>query len=115
MTEGEKKDGTAKQDDKVPIKGTMVKLSRVPKIEKVLTESEIEPLSHLASDTVRTFEIVYSSAKTDILLSARTLDDMTKYLDLFDGVYGQLKYEKIEDVMSGFLEQLPYIVGLSGT
>src|SRR5205085_12193560 len=60
MTHGEK-DETGNKDDKIPINGTLVKLSRVPKIEKVLAESEIEPLAHLASDTVRTFEIVYSS------------------------------------------------------
>jgi hypothetical protein len=112
MTEGEKKEETEKRDDKVPITGTMVKLSRVPKIEKVLAESEIEPLAHLASDTVRTFEIVYSSGKTEILLTARTEDGMRRYLDLFDNVYGQLTYENIEDAMPGFLEQLPYMMGL---
>src|SRR5712692_6169090 len=99
MTKGEKKDGTGKQDDKPPIIGTMAKLSRVPKIEKVLAESEIQPLAHLASDNVRSFEIVYSSEKTEILLSARTVDDMRSYLDLFDSVYGQLTYEKIDDAI----------------
>ena len=67
-----------------------MKLSRVPKIEKVLRESEIQPLPHLASDTVRSFEIIYSSGKTELLFSARTVDDMRRYLDLFNSVYGQL-------------------------
>jgi hypothetical protein len=112
MNDGEAGDETGKQDDKPRVTGTIVKLSRVPKIEKVLIESEIQPLAHLASNTVRTFELIYSSEKTEILLAARTEDDMTKYLDLFDGVYGQLTYEKIDDAIPGFLKQLPHVVGL---
>jgi hypothetical protein len=69
-------------------------------------------LAHLASDTVRGFEIIYSSGKTEILLSTRTADDMRIYLDLFDNAYGQLSYEKIDNTVPGFLKQMPSIVGV---
>lgn len=91
---------------------TLVRLARVPKIEKVLEDSGVQPLAHLASSTVRSFEIIYSEGKTDLALSARTVEDMRGYVDLFDSVYGQLKYERI-DPLPGYLRRLPEIVGLT--
>jgi hypothetical protein len=92
---------------------TLVRLARVPKIEKVLEDSEVQPLALLASSTVRSFEIIYGKGKTDLALSARTVQDMRSYVDLFDTVYGQLKYEKISP-LPGFLWQLPKVIGLNG-
>jgi hypothetical protein len=66
----------------------------VPEFQKVLDDSAIQPFDHLASATVRTFELVYSKGKTDVILSAKTLDDMGRYLDLFNQVYGELELEK---------------------
>jgi hypothetical protein len=67
------------------------------------------PFNHLASPTVRTFEIAYSRGKTEILLSAKTLDDMARYADLFNQVYGELELVKAEP-NPAFLEELPGIV-----
>ncbi len=39
---------------------------------------------HLAAPTVRTFELVYSGGRTDILLSAETVEDMRKYAGLLE-------------------------------
>ena len=89
-----------------------MRLARVPKIEKVLEDGEVQPLAHLASSTVRSFEIIYSEGKTDLALSARTVQDMRTYVDLFDSVYGQLKYERL-DPLPSFLRQLPAVVGLA--
>ena len=70
------------------------------------------PFDHLASPTVRTFEIVYGSGKTEILLSAKTLDDMGRYADLFNQVYGELELEKVERSPE-FLRLLPSITGFN--
>jgi len=89
----------------------LVRLARVPKIEKPLDESEIQPLVHLASATVRSFEIVYDNGKTDLVLSAKSVADMRRYADLFDTVYGQLKCERT-DHLPPYLRNLPLLVGL---
>lgn len=89
----------------------LVRLGRVPKIEKPLDDSEIQPLVHLASAKVRSFEVVYDNGKTDVVLSAKSVADMRRYADLFDVVYGQLKYERI-DPLPPYLRNLPRLVGL---
>ena len=58
------------------ISSKLVRLVKVPTTEKVLEDSAIQPLSHLAAPTVRTFELVYSGGKTEVLLSAETVEDM---------------------------------------
>ena len=63
----------------------------MPKFKDVLEDSAMQPFDHLASATVRTFELVYSRGSTEILLSAKTLDDMGRYADLFSQVYGELE------------------------
>jgi hypothetical protein len=105
---GEKGSSGARDD----ITTSLVRLARVPKIEKVLEDSEVQPLAHLASGTVRSFEIIYSRGKTNLALSAETVQDMRTYVDLFDSVYGQLRYERL-DPLPDFLRQLPTIVGLT--
>jgi hypothetical protein len=90
---------------------TLVRLTKIPKVEETLEDSAVQPLTHLASTTVRSFEMVYSSGKTEILLSAETVDEMRKYVDLFDSTYGQLKCERF-DPLPDFLRHLPAVVGL---
>jgi hypothetical protein len=80
-------------------------------MEKALDDSSVQPLSHLATTTVRTLELVYSGGKTDLLLSAETVDDMRRYAGLLCAVYGGMKFEKAEP-HPDFLKQLPSIVGL---
>ena len=83
----------------------------MPKFKDVLEDSVMQPFDHLASPTVRTFELVYSKGRTEILLSARTLDDMGRYADLFSQVYGELELVKA-DRRPALLAGLPAIVGL---
>jgi hypothetical protein len=87
----------------------VVKMVKVPKFVKTLEDGVTEPLDHLASATVRTFELVYSKGSTEILLSAKTLDDVGRYVDLFSQVYGELELEKV-DVLPAFIRGLPGIV-----
>ncbi len=67
---------------------------------------------HLAAPTVRTFELVYSGGRTDILLSAETVEDMRKYAGLLSLVYGGMKFESAEP-HPDFLRELPSTVGLT--
>jgi hypothetical protein len=90
----------------------LVRIVQVPRTKEILDESEMLPFIHLASPTVRTFEIIYSSGKTDILLSAKTLSDMGRYADLFYQVYGELELVKA-DPHPDFLGQLASILGLN--
>ena len=84
----------------------------MPKMEKVLEDSSVQPLAHLASSTVRTLELVYGGGTTQVLLSAGTVDDMNSYTSVLSLVYGGLKLEK-EDPVPSLLQQLPVILGLS--
>jgi hypothetical protein len=90
---------------------TLVRLTKVPKIEKSLEERDVEPLAHLASSMPRSFELIYNGGTTDLLLSARTVDDLRTYVDLLDSVYGQLKCKRVDAVPS-LLRRLPAMVGL---
>ena len=87
----------------------LVRIAEVPRTKEILDDSDMVPFNHLASPTVRTFEIVYSSGKTEIMLSAKTLDDMGRYADLFIEVYGELELEK-DDPNPAFLQELQRIV-----
>jgi hypothetical protein len=106
-TVGEAQDSGLHNDIVTPL----VRLERVPKIEKPLDDSEIQPLVHLASAKVRSFEIVYDDGRTDVVLSAKSVADMRRYADLLDAVYGQLKYEGT-DPLPPYLRNLPRLVGL---
>ena len=94
-----------------PVPAEVVRMVEVPEFKKVLDDSMTQPFDHLASATVRTFELVYSGGKTEIILSARTLDYMGKYVDLFNQVYGDLELESANSLPT-FLQQLPTLVGL---
>jgi hypothetical protein len=94
------------------VSSNLVSLVAVPKMEKVLEDTSVQPLAHLASSAVRTFELVYSDEKTQVLLSAETVENMKKYASLLSLVYGGLKLEQ-DDPAPRFLERLPVVVGLS--
>jgi hypothetical protein len=83
----------------------------VPRMEKALEDSSVQPLNHLAAATVRTLELVHSGGKTDLMLSAETVDDMRKFAGLLTIVYGGIKFEKAEPEPA-FLRELPAVVGL---
>jgi hypothetical protein len=77
----------------------------VPKNEKVLEDAAVQPLVHLAISTVRTFELAYSEGRTEVLLSAATVEDMREYAKLLSLVYGGMKFEKAEP-RPAFLREL---------
>jgi hypothetical protein len=91
------------------VSSNLVRLEAVPKMEKVLEDSSVQPLAHLASSTVRTFELVYEGGMTEVLLSAVTVDDMMEYAGLLSLVYGGLKLEKAE-VRPAVLRELGAVV-----
>jgi len=101
-----------KESQSGDISSKLVRLVKVPTTDEVLEDSAIQPLSHLAAPTVRTFELVYSGGKTEVLLSAETVEDMRKYAGLLSLVYGGMKIENA-DGRPVFLQQLPLIVGLN--
>jgi hypothetical protein len=92
------------------ISSKLVRLVKVPKNEKTLEDASVQPLAHLAASTVRTFELVYSGGKTEVLLSAETGEEMRKYSGLLKLVYGGLKLEKAEPQPT-FLRELPAVMG----
>jgi hypothetical protein len=88
------------------VSSKLVRLEAVPKMEKALEDSSVQPLVHLASSTVRTFELVYSDGRTDLLLSAETVEDMREYAGLLTLVYGDMKLGRAEP-RPDFLRKLP--------
>ncbi|MDG7012571.1 MAG: hypothetical protein JRN17_05725, partial [Nitrososphaerota archaeon] len=86
-------------------------LASVPEMEKVLEDGSIQPLDHLASTAVRTFELLYRDGHTDFVFSSETVEDMREYAQLLDSVYGELSLEAVEKV-PGFLRELPNALGL---
>ncbi len=105
----EEEEGKASQSSDISSK--LVRLAKVPTTEEVLEDSAVQPLSHLAAPTVRTFELVYSGGTTEALLSAETVEDMRNYFGLLNLVYGSMKFETTEAIPL-FLRELPAIVGL---
>jgi hypothetical protein len=93
-------EGDAKADSglREDVTSNMVRLAGIPKMEKILEDDSIQPLGHLSSTTVRTFELIYSARRTELVLSAETVDDMRKYAHLLDSVYGDLDLETAEKV-----------------
>jgi hypothetical protein len=87
----------------------LLRIAEIPRTKEAPDDGAMLPFSHLASQTVRTFEIIYSKGKTDLLLSARTLGDAGSYADLFTQVYGDLELEKASP-HPAFLQQLAGLV-----
>ena len=90
------------------VSSKVVRLAKVPKNEKMLDDASVQPLVHLATSTVRTFELVYSRGKTELLLSAKTVEDMREYAGLLSQVYGGMKFE-VAEPRPAFLKELPTI------
>jgi hypothetical protein len=91
------------------VSSKLVRLAKVPKNEKTLEDASVQPLAHLAAPTVRTFELVYEGGKTEVLLSAETVEDMRKYAGLLSLVYGGMKFENVES-KPAFLSELAEMV-----
>ena len=89
----------------------LLRIAETPRTKEAPDDGVLLPFSHLASQTVRTFEIVYCGGKTELLVSAKTLDDMGTYADLLYQVYGELELAKA-NVAPDFLHQLTGIVSV---
>ena len=106
--EEESKPGPGQRSD---ISSGFAALASVPEMEKVLEDGSIQPLDHLASTAVRTFELLYGDGHTEFVFSSETVEDMREYAQLLDSVYGELNLETAEKV-PGFLRELPSALGL---
>jgi hypothetical protein len=95
------------------ITSKLVGLVTAPKMKTVLEDSSVQPLDHLSSTTVRTFELVYQGHQTRLVLSAESVEDMRKYLVLLDSVYGELDLESVEQCPE-YLRELPGALGFGG-
>ena len=60
-------DEETKASQSSDISSKLVRLVKVPTTDEVLEDAAIQPLSHLAAPTVRTFELYYSGGKTEVL------------------------------------------------
>ena len=85
-----------------------------PEMDDKLDEEEGRRIELLASNSVRGIEIVYQEQKTEILLSAESPTDATRYWRTFKSIYGELDPEPVEDARPKFLAAIPAAVGLSG-
>ncbi len=89
----------------------VTRIAKPPKIEKALAETESGDLRLLASSSVRGLELLFDNGKTHILLSSCTPEDMERYRELLESVYGEMVMEPTDEGPA-FLRELPRIVGL---
>jgi len=92
-----------------PVPSRLVRLVAVPEMAAALEDKSVQPFEHLASTNLRTFELIFCRGKTDIVLSAVTLQETGQYVGLLSSVYGDLKLEEAA-VRPAFLQRLPRIV-----
>ncbi len=89
----------------------VMKISRPPKIEKVLPEVESAGLGLLASSSVRGLELLFESGKTGILISSENAEETERYREQLESVYGEMAMEPA-DGKPAVLRVLPRMVGL---
>lgn len=111
FTKGNIADEETNSTDADSISSTLVRLAKVPKNEESLEDTSVQPLTHLAAPTVRTFELVYSGGATEVLFSAETVEDLRKFAGLLSLVYGSMKFQMAE-ARPAFLQELPVILGI---
>ena len=91
----------------------ILRTRELPRWEEELDDKISSRLSLLASTTERSFELVYQSGEMNIELSSRTPEDLLQYRNLFESVYGEIKFEEVSDPRPEFLKDVPQIVGVS--
>ena len=94
-------------------KVSILQANELPRWEEGPDESIIARLALLASDTERSFEFVYQSGEMCVLLSSKTPEDLSKYKNSLESVYGELKFEQVDDPRPEFLKEVPRIVGMA--
>ncbi|MDG6923392.1 MAG: hypothetical protein JRN67_08895, partial [Nitrososphaerota archaeon] len=60
-------------------KVSILQTNELPRWEEGPDESIVARLALLASDTERSFELVYQSGEMSVLLSSKTSEDLSKY------------------------------------
>ncbi|MDG6907033.1 MAG: hypothetical protein JRN20_14770 [Nitrososphaerota archaeon] len=94
-------------------KVSILQTNELPRWEEGPDESIVARLALLASDTERSFELVYQSGEMSVLLSSKTSEDLSKYRNSLESVYGELKFEQVVDARPEFLKEVPLIVGVA--
>ncbi len=90
----------------------LVKLTRVPWIGEPLKEQDTERLLLLPSTAIRSFELLFTRGRTEIVLSSESKRNIREYLGVLESVYGELEITGAP-VMPDFLKEIPRIVGLA--
>ncbi len=73
---------------------SVMEVSGVPRLDRALEKDELARLSGLASNTPRSFELVYHDGQTHVLLSG----DIDRYEQVLASVYGQLNLVPAPDM-----------------
>ena len=89
---------------------TILETNELPRWGEELDENQMARLALLASDTERSFELLYESGRMCILLCSKTSQDLSRYRNSLESVYGELKLKEAADAKPGFLKELPAIV-----
>ena len=89
----------------------ILRTRELPRWEEELDDKISSRLSLLASTTERSFELVYQSGEMNIELSSKSPEDLLQYRNLFESVYGEIKFEEVTDRRPEFLKEVPQIVG----
>ncbi len=90
----------------------IVKLAKVPLIGEPLKEKDTERLSLLPSTAIRSFELLSTRGRTEIVLSSESERDVREYVGILESVYGELDIASAP-VMPDFLREVPRVVGLA--
>jgi len=93
----------------------ILRTRELPRWEEELDDKISSRLSLLASTTDRSFELVYQSGEMNIELSSKSPEDLLQYGNLFESVYGEIKFEEVSDPRPEFLKEVPQIVGVSNS
>jgi hypothetical protein len=88
-----------------------MRIARPPRIEKELPEAESGGLRLLGGSTVRGLELTFDGAKTNILISSGSAEDMQRYQEQLESVYGEMAMEAADE-KPPFLNRVPGIAGL---
>lgn len=89
---------------------SILETNELPRWEEALDESQMAALALLPSDTERSFEFVYESGRMSVLLCSKTSEDLSRYRNSLESVYGELKLKEAADAKPRFLKELPAIV-----
>lgn len=91
-------------------KVSILRTRELPSWDEKLDENVAARLAMLASAKERSFELVYQSGEMSVLISSKVQEDLLKYRNLMESVYGGIKFDGVTDPRPEFLKELPKIV-----